>query len=115
MAHAHEEINRPSALVRAEANGPFQMLDREVVLAGPQPELGAHVPAASKAGVQLQGSVGKIQRRRDILSEVTESIGSACKNVWIVSGVAQCPSGKIDAFVPGRLQIVRPTTCVHID
>jgi hypothetical protein len=51
VAKAEEEIDGASALAGAKAKNHFHMLNPLIVLTSPQPELAAHKPPTSIAGV----------------------------------------------------------------
>jgi hypothetical protein len=58
MRSAHQAIARAASGERAEAQRSIDVLDREVRLAGPQPDAGADVPAAREARVERQRPIG---------------------------------------------------------
>src|SRR5215470_16751046 len=119
MTHADQKINTMSAvamptLAGIEANGSLNMLNRKVVLTSPQSKLAAQEPAKSKVRVQMQGTINQRYVHCNVLPEYTERNCSVGNDKWIVPGDTQCPSCELDALLLGRLQIVRPTTCVDI-
>jgi hypothetical protein len=56
------------ALARAEAHRSLDMLDCEIGLPGPHPEMATHKPAAGKARVERQRTVNKPDHGTNILA-----------------------------------------------
>src|SRR4029077_7994396 len=55
-----------------EADGDLQMLDRDILVAGPQPQPPAYPPAAVEARIEVESAVNQRDCRLDILSKVSE-------------------------------------------
>src|SRR5215467_6466415 len=62
----------------------------------------------------MQGMINQCYGRCNVLPEYSERNCSVGNDEWIVPGDTQCSSCELDALFSGRLQIVRPTTCVDI-
>src|SRR6202047_1409832 len=60
-------LSRPRA--RAEAQGHLSMLDREIRLAGPQPEQTADVPAARVTWIEAESAIDQRDHRIQALAE----------------------------------------------
>jgi hypothetical protein len=54
---------------RAEARGHLSMLDREIRLAGPQPEKTADVPATREARIEGEGAIDRCDHRIQVFAE----------------------------------------------
>src|SRR6516162_2882197 len=75
MDKPDEERMNTGEVARAETHRSLDMLDREVGLAGPYPELGADQPTTRKARIEGEGAINERQHRIDVLTEIRERIG----------------------------------------
>ena len=74
---------RPCA--RAEAQGHLSMLDREIRLAGPQPEKTADVPAARVARIEGESAIDQRDHRIEVFAENGECHCGVGQNTGIVA------------------------------
>jgi hypothetical protein len=66
-----EELGRVP-IKRTEADSDLQMLDRDILVAGPQPQPPAYPPAAVAAWIEVEGAVNQCDCRLDILFKISE-------------------------------------------
>src|SRR5712671_2220195 len=114
MSDANRHKGPGSASVRAEPQGSLEMADREFRLPCPQSEPAAYHPAAGEAGVKRQSTVNQFDGRIDVLSKVTEYVGSPAQDTRVVARNPKRPSGEIDTLAAVRLGVAGPAVHVEI-
>ena len=105
MRPAYREEGIADAGAGTESQRGLDMLDRDVVLADPIPEVAADEPATCKIRVEGQGAVHQRHHRADVLAEVSQRLGGIRQDARVVAGHFQCSPGKIDALRTVRLPI----------
>ena|SRR6516165_3755696 len=61
---------------RAESDRGLQMLDRNIVMTGPEPQPSTYSPTAVGARIQIEGAVNQRECRLDIPFEISEHVGN---------------------------------------
>src|SRR3954454_17246667 len=81
------------------------MLDREIVLTGPDPESAARMPAAGKARVERERTVDQPDHGADVLAEIRQQEGGVGEDARVIlSRLERLPS-KIDALAAIYLRL----------
>src|SRR5438046_1370048 len=83
---AYYKIRVADATARAKAQSGLYMLDRDVRLSCPNPDLTAEVPAACKAGVEGECTIDQCRGRAYILATVSQYRSRIHQNRRIVAG-----------------------------
>src|SRR6516165_11197454 len=91
-------VRRADADARTEAQRGFKMLDRDVRLAGPNPEEAADVPAAGVVRIQRQSVIDQRYHGADILAEIGQREGSIREDARVVASHFQGSPCEIGAF-----------------
>ena|SRR6516164_3192002 len=73
-------------LTRAEPHRSLDMLDREVGLAGPYPDLRADRPTTCRARIEPEGPINERHHSIDVLTEIRECMGGVGQGVRIIAG-----------------------------
>ena len=76
MRPAYREEGIADAGAGTESQRGLDMLDRDVVLADPIPEVAADEPATCKIRVEGQGAVHQRHHRADVLAEVSQRLAA---------------------------------------
>ena len=87
-----EELGRIS-IKRTEADGDLQMLDRDILLTGPQPQPPAYPPTAVAARIEVEGAVNQRDCRLDVLSKISEQSSDIGDRARIAGRGLQCAVG----------------------
>src|SRR6266851_1327504 len=90
------------------------MLDCKIGFTGKQPEHSAPIPAASKARVEIETTVGQPYGDVDVLTVPCQHEGGWCEYLRVVRGGSKCPSSEIDTCTPIRLTVVHPPVDVDL-
>ena len=90
MCNADYERCPAGSGARAETQRRFDMPDREIRFPADQPQHAADVPAARKARVERQRTIGQCRHRADVLAEKREREGGIREDARIVVGLLQC-------------------------
>src|SRR6266404_5727694 len=96
-------LSHPRA--RAEAQGHFSMLDREIRLAGPQPEKTADVPAAREARIEGEGAINQRDHGINVFAENGERHCGVGQNARVVPRHLDGPPSEVDPLWPDRVPI----------
>ena len=88
------------------------MLDREIGLAGPNPENAAQIPAAGEARVERQRTVDQRDHAHDILAEIRQHEGGIGEDARVVSATSKRPPSKIDGLAAGSSPALRSSRYV---
>src|SRR3984893_3226649 len=95
----------------AEARGHLSMLDREIRLAGPQPEKTADVPAAREARIEGEGAIDQCNHRIEVFAENSERHCGVGQNARVVPRRLDGPPSKVDSLRPDRVPIRGAKAC----
>src|SRR6516165_5843255 len=85
------------------------MLDREIMLTGPQPEDAAQKPAAGEARGYRQGAVDQRDHGANILAEIGEYESGVGQDARVVRRHLERPPREIDARTAGSIWPFSPT------
>src|SRR5712672_3299163 len=91
------------------------MLDREIVLAGPDPDNAAHKPAAGIARVECQRTVDQPDRGGNILAEIRQREGGVGEDARVVVRRLERMPSKVAGLAVGRLQLLGPAFSNELD
>src|SRR5215471_13766941 len=97
------------AVAGTEAQRGFDVLDRDVGVARPYPELTADEPAAREVRVERQRTIDQRQHGADVLSEIGQRDRGIRQNARVVAGHFKGSPGEIGALQSVRLPIFAPT------
>src|SRR5215469_6023641 len=86
MRRADHQERRADPGPRAEAEGGFRTLNRQIGLARPKPEDAADVPAAREIRIERQGTIHERDHRVDVFAEPGESNGGIRQDNRVVTG-----------------------------
>jgi hypothetical protein len=84
------------------------MLDRQIGLAGPKPEMAARIPATRVARVERQRTVGQPDHRADILAEPRQHHGGTDEDVRVVLRHLERLPSEIAGLAAGCLRVFGP-------
>src|SRR5262245_51514445 len=84
------------------------MLDREIGLAGPDPEKATHIPAAGEGRVERQCSVDQPDHRLDILAEIRQDEGGVDEYARVVLSRLERLPREFDGLATGCLRLFGP-------
>ena len=84
------------------------MLDREIVLTGPDPENAAQIPAAGEARVERQRTVDQPDHGADILAEIRQHEGGVGEDARVVLRHLERLPSKIDGLAAVCLRLFGP-------
>ncbi len=101
MSFADQAQRRTRSLARAQPQRSLGMLDREIVLTGPQPQDTTQKPAAGEARGERQGAVDQRHHGADILAEIGQNKGGVGQDARVVPRHLERLPGKIDRFAGG--------------
>src|ERR1051325_4705589 len=90
------------------------MLDREIVLTGPDPQRPTQMPAAGKAWVQCQRSVDQPDHRPDVLAEIRQQAGGVGEDTGVVLPRMERLSSKVDALAAVCLRLFGPVGSLDV-
>src|SRR4051794_19041807 len=90
------------------------MLDREIVLTGPDPKSAARMPAAGKARVDRQRTVDQSDHGADVLAEIRQREGGVGENTRVVLPRLERLPSKIDALAAVCLRLFGPISSVEV-
>jgi hypothetical protein len=91
------------------------MLDRDIGLAGPEPENAAHKPAAGIARVDRERTVDQPHHGGDILAEIRQRESGVGKNARIVVHLLERLPSKIAGLAAGCLRVFGPAFSNELD
>src|SRR5260370_23257010 len=95
-------------LARAEAQRGLEMLDREIGLAGPDPEKAAHIPAAGEARVERERTVDQPHHGADVLAELSQHESGVGEDARVVLCHLERLPSEIAGPAAGRLRLFGP-------
>src|ERR1700730_12601740 len=84
------------------------MLDCEIVLASPEPQTAAQIPAAGEAQVERERTVEQPDHGADVLAELSQHPGGGSEDARVVLPHFERLPSKIDGFAAGCLRRVGP-------
>src|SRR6266567_5036230 len=84
------------------------MLDRDVQLSRPHPQVPTEVPATREIRVERQRTVNQCNHGAEVLTEIGQREGGICEGARLVAGHFQGSPGEIDALQTVRLPIFAP-------
>src|SRR4051812_31519175 len=90
------------------------MLDREIVLTGPNPEGAARMPATGKARVKCQRTVDQPDYGADVLAEIRQQEGGVGEDTRVVLPRLERLPSKIDALAAICLRLFGPVSSVEV-
>ena len=108
MGFADQAQGRTHSLEWAQPQRGLGMLDREIVLTGPEPENATQKPAAGEARGEHEGPVDQRHHGTDILAEIGEDKGSVDQDAWVVLRHLESLPGKIYGLAAGGLRLFGP-------
>src|SRR6266478_7464306 len=85
------------------------MLDRDIVLAGPEPEKAAYIPAAGEARVERERTVDQPDHGADVLPELAQHESGVREDAGVVLPRLERTPGKIYALAAGCFRLFGPT------
>src|SRR6516162_10578663 len=106
-AYYHERSAGTGA--RAKTQSGFDMLDRDVGLARPKPDIAADEPAAGEIRIERQGAVDQRHHGADVLAKIGQRKGGICEDDRIVAGYFQSSPCEIGTLRTMRLPVFAPT------
>jgi hypothetical protein len=93
---------------RTETQRCFEVLDRHIGLARPQPEDTADVPSTREARIERQRTVDQRYHGIDVLAEKRKRLSGIREDAGVVFSHFECTLGEIGALPNIRCQILTP-------
>src|SRR5215469_8135391 len=117
MSKADPSQVEASLTARIETHRGLEMLDRQIRLAGKQPQPAAPIPSIGKARIEKESAIDQGEGRIDILAETPEHYGGAAKDTRVIGGGTQGLAGKINrrTAVCRFLAIIGPVVVFKVD
>src|SRR5258708_20530674 len=105
----HRGLGVTCTLAWAQAERGLDMLDREIVLTGQEPDLAAKIPATGEARVERERTVDQPGHGADVLAETCQHKRGVSEDARVVLPPIASLPGKLDALGAIYLHRVAPS------